>query len=102
MLINLIKNAAEAMRNLKENKLIELKMAREGRYVHLHVYDSGNGIVPEDIDQIFIPFFVYQTRRKWYWAEYFQADHAKEKRRYHGAIRTREGQRVYTEFYLVI
>lgn len=61
VLINLIKNAAEAMSNLKENKLIELKMAREGKYVHLHVFDSGNGILPENIDQIFIPF--YSTKK---------------------------------------
>ena len=61
VLINLIKNAAEAMSNLKENKLIELKIAREGRYVHLHIMDGGNGILSEDIDQIFIPF--YSTKK---------------------------------------
>ena len=61
VLINLIKNAAEAMSNLKENKRIELQIVREGRYVHLHIMDGGNGILSEDIDQIFIPF--YSTKK---------------------------------------
>ncbi len=62
VLINLIKNAAEAMINLKENKEIELKIIPAGnRYVHLHVRDTGSGIVAEDADQIFIPF--YSTKK---------------------------------------
>jgi two-component system, NtrC family, nitrogen regulation sensor histidine kinase NtrY len=62
VLINLIKNAAEAMISLSANKVIELKIARDGhRFVHLHVRDTGNGIPEEDIDQIFIPF--YSTKK---------------------------------------
>jgi two-component system, NtrC family, nitrogen regulation sensor histidine kinase NtrY len=58
VLINLIKNAAESMGNMKENKRIEIGGSRESnRYVHLHVRDTGAGILAENLDQIFIPFF---------------------------------------------
>ncbi len=58
VLINLIKNALEAMGNMKEGKHLELGLTHEGnRFVQLHIRDSGQGISPEEIDQIFIPFF---------------------------------------------
>jgi len=56
--INLVKNAAEAMSNMKDNKLIELSLSRDGhRLVHLHVRDTGSGMSQDEMDQIFIPFF---------------------------------------------
>jgi len=62
VLINLIKNAIEAMNNMKEMKSIELRVKREGsRFVHLSVCDTGRGIPAEEIDQIFIPF--YSTKK---------------------------------------
>lgn len=58
VLINLIKNALEAMSNMKEGKHLELGLTHEGnRFVQLHIRDTGHGITPEEIDQIFIPFF---------------------------------------------
>ncbi len=58
VLINLIKNALEAMSNMKEGKHLELGLTHEGnRFVQLHIRDTGQGISPEEIDQIFIPFF---------------------------------------------
>lgn len=58
VLINLFKNAIEAMSNLKENKNIQVRLIKEGsRHVQLMVRDTGTGISPEDIEQIFIPFF---------------------------------------------
>ena len=62
VLINLVKNGAEAMSNMKERKLIELSMSRDGhRLVHLHIRDTGSGISQDEIDQIFIPFFSTKT-----------------------------------------
>jgi len=56
--INLVKNAAEAMSNMKDKKLIELSLSRDGhRLVHLHVRDTGSGMSQDEMDQIFIPFF---------------------------------------------
>lgn len=62
VLINLIKNAMEAMSNFKEDKHIKIEIGKEGnRYVNLHITDTGLGIAPEDIEQIFIPF--YSTKK---------------------------------------
>jgi nitrogen fixation/metabolism regulation signal transduction histidine kinase len=56
--INLLKNAMEAMSNMKSGKRIEIHSAKEGhRYIHVSIWDSGSGIAGEDIEQIFIPFF---------------------------------------------
>jgi two-component system, NtrC family, nitrogen regulation sensor histidine kinase NtrY len=57
VLINLVKNAIEAMQNFKEGKAISIHCEKIGRYVNLHVADTGAGIEPDNLDQIFIPFF---------------------------------------------
>lgn len=58
VLINLIKNAVEAMSNYKENKFLKISVERVGtRYVNLHIADTGCGIPQENLEQIFIPFF---------------------------------------------
>jgi len=62
IVINLMKNAMEAMSNMKQDKEIELSLTQSGkRYLQLHVRDSGTGIDPEDLEQIFIPF--YSTKK---------------------------------------
>ena len=57
VLINLVLNAAKAVRD-RENPQIQL-VARldENERVVLEVIDNGTGIPPEIIDSIFIPFF---------------------------------------------
>lgn len=58
VLINLIKNAVEAMSNFKENKFINISVEKVGqRYINLHIADTGTGIPEENLEQIFIPFF---------------------------------------------
>ncbi|MBL7856600.1 MAG: HAMP domain-containing histidine kinase [Cyclobacteriaceae bacterium] len=58
VLINLVKNALEAMSNMKDGKQIEIKVVQEGnRFVNLMIRDNGTGIDKEDLDQIFIPFY---------------------------------------------
>jgi two-component system, NtrC family, nitrogen regulation sensor histidine kinase NtrY len=62
VLINLVKNAIEAMSNFKENKKIEVAIQKEGsRFVQILVRDRGMGIDPSEMDQIFIPF--YSTKK---------------------------------------
>lgn len=62
VLINLLKNAVESMSNMKELKKIELQVERGGnRFVSIKVRDTGVGIAPEDMDQIFVPF--YSTKK---------------------------------------
>lgn len=61
VMINVVTNAIEAMANMKVNKTLLLDAEKAGRYVHLSVSDTGCGIAPEDVEQIFIPF--YSTKK---------------------------------------
>ena len=57
VLINLVLNAAKAVRD-RENPQIQLVARQdENERVVLEVIDNGTGIPPEIIDSIFIPFF---------------------------------------------
>ncbi|MGD9161241.1 MAG: PAS domain-containing protein, partial [Desulfobacteraceae bacterium] len=68
VVMNLISNAAEAMPDggiasiTTENRYVDTPIAgydrvEEGDYVVLTIKDTGTGISPEDIDQIFEPFY---------------------------------------------
>lgn len=54
MIINLINNAIEA---IKENGTIDISIAKENKYVCISIIDSGPGIDPEQLEQIFYPFY---------------------------------------------
>lgn len=55
--INLIRNAMEALGD-HQSGVIELKAGKVGeRKVSLDISDNGQGIAPENLSQIFIPFF---------------------------------------------
>ncbi|WP_298649477.1 HAMP domain-containing sensor histidine kinase [uncultured Proteiniphilum sp.] len=56
LLINLLKNAHEACSGLSEEK-IEVKAEMVGDKIEITVSDNGQGISPEAIDKIFIPFY---------------------------------------------
>lgn len=56
VLINLIKNAIEALENLPNAK-IELTGTYNDSAVIIEVTDNGPGIIPEAIERVFIPFF---------------------------------------------
>lgn len=56
VLINLIKNASEAFSNQVE-RLITLNAYQSDGITYLEVCDNGDGIEPEAIENIFIPFY---------------------------------------------
>ncbi|MBI3218647.1 MAG: GHKL domain-containing protein [Bacteroidetes bacterium] len=56
VLINLIKNAMEALYQT-ENAKIELIGKYNGQNITIEVTDNGPGIIPEAINRIFVPFF---------------------------------------------
>ena len=56
VLINLIKNAMEALHQ-SENGKIEVIGKYNGTAITIEVIDNGPGIIPEAIQRIFVPFF---------------------------------------------
>lgn len=61
MVLNLVINAIQASSEGKE-VVVELKI--EGNKVKLLVIDQGEGIPPEEIDKIFIPFYKGSNKRE--------------------------------------
>jgi len=62
VLINLIVNASDAVRNQKKPRItLSCDLSLEGK-VSLSVSDNGAGIAPDMIDKIFVPFF--STKKK--------------------------------------
>ena len=61
LLLNLLKNAKEACEGVDAPK-IELRAERIGSSIQITVSDNGQGIAPEALDKIFIPF--YSTKAK--------------------------------------
>jgi two-component system nitrogen regulation sensor histidine kinase NtrY len=61
-LINLIKNAIQAVEK-EENPVITIMASRSSSgYIEISVQDNGPGISTEIVDQIFIPFFTTKER----------------------------------------
>ena len=57
VLINLVKNSVEALRN-SEDPEIELSCYRDtDRHICLSVHDNGEGIPKDKLEQVFVPFF---------------------------------------------
>ncbi|MEQ9164662.1 MAG: ATP-binding protein [Fulvivirga sp.] len=56
VIINLIKNAIEALRG-KENAVLSIQLAKTNRQIALKIIDNGPGIASDDMDKVFIPFY---------------------------------------------
>jgi PAS domain S-box-containing protein len=61
VILNLITNAAEAMRNLEGVKKIEITSSMEGQYVIITISDSGPGVPFHLRDKIFDPFYTTKS-----------------------------------------
>lgn len=62
VLINLLKNAIQALEKT-ENPLIELKAFTDiNGKMNIHVSDNGQGIIPEVLDKVFVPFFTTKPK----------------------------------------
>jgi nitrogen fixation/metabolism regulation signal transduction histidine kinase len=61
VLLNLVKNANQALENVDQGNISVSADAAENRII-LSVTDNGEGIPPENRDEIFMPFFT--TRKK--------------------------------------
>ncbi|MDN5200152.1 ATP-binding protein [Fulvivirgaceae bacterium BMA10] len=57
VLINLLKNAKEAVSERKDGKVVLKGGLDEERKIYIKVSDNGSGIIPEAIDKIFMPFY---------------------------------------------
>ena len=60
VVINLVKNAAQALVNT-DHKKIEVKVSENNNHVIILVSDNGKGIVEEDKDKIFEPKFTTKS-----------------------------------------
>lgn len=57
VIINLLKNAKEALKDREEPKLELIARIDEEQHVLIDVKDNGPGIIPEARERIFIPFY---------------------------------------------
>ncbi|HMC83185.1 MAG TPA: ATP-binding protein [Candidatus Polarisedimenticolia bacterium] len=57
VLMNIINNAEQAMKEAKGTTLLSLRSFAEPGKVHLEIRDTGPGISPENLGKIFDPFF---------------------------------------------
>jgi len=62
VLINLVKNAVEAVSKKANGKVVVNAGADKNQRPFVEVRDNGDGIIPEALEQIFIPF--YTTKKK--------------------------------------
>jgi PAS domain S-box-containing protein len=59
--LNLVSNAEQAIREVRESGRIQIRLLRSGQHVSVTVQDDGVGISPEALPRIFDPF--YTTKR---------------------------------------
>jgi two-component system, LuxR family, sensor kinase FixL len=55
VIVNLLRNAVEAMENSLE-PTIEIEIEADGNQTALHIHDNGQGIAPDQLERLFQPF----------------------------------------------
>jgi PAS domain S-box-containing protein len=61
VILNLITNGAQAMKNMKEHKRIMVSSLCENNHIVVRVADSGPGVPESDRNKIFDPFFTTKS-----------------------------------------
>ena len=61
-LLNLIRNAAEAIAEEKSERVVSVRTAREGEAGLIEIRDTGDGIPLAHLQKIFIPFFTTKAK----------------------------------------
>jgi signal transduction histidine kinase len=61
-LLNLVRNACEAIPLEKAERSVVVRLAKDTQFAVVEVRDTGTGIPPAQLQKIFIPFFT--TKRK--------------------------------------
>jgi signal transduction histidine kinase len=56
-LLNLLRNAAEAISEGQANRQVALSLSVEKDWISISIQDTGPGIDPPDLQKVFIPFF---------------------------------------------
>lgn len=56
VLVNLIRNAVDAMRGCNQRDL-QIKISAQNNEVEISISDSGSGITDQDMEELFTPFF---------------------------------------------
>jgi nitrogen fixation/metabolism regulation signal transduction histidine kinase len=54
--LNILRNSVQAMESI-ENPSVGISVRQNGNKVHIQFIDNGVGIDPEDLENVFIPFF---------------------------------------------
>lgn len=57
VILNLINNASEAMKNMDKEKKIKVSSSREGHFIVISISDSGPGVPGDMRNKIFEPFY---------------------------------------------
>jgi nitrogen fixation/metabolism regulation signal transduction histidine kinase len=62
VLVNLIRNAHESLLEASGDRVLSLQAERTSNFVRVRVSDTGPGIAPDILEEIFVPFFTTKEK----------------------------------------